>query len=161
MLEDKDLVLIFSISGCRFAIGINDLVEVKESATLLSQSTNDAVLGTIGFRGGSIPLLDIKKRLGLPQGQMAAAGSVVVRVGVHILAFPVDAVEGVMNVGADPIKFPDVMLKEKDVLPFVYIRGDKFVFSLNVSALFDSDSIALLNDDINEEEKEEALSKPQ
>jgi len=65
MSEDKDLVLIFSISGCKYAIGLKDLIEVKESSTLLSKSKDEGSLGRIAFRGESIPLMDIKKRLGL------------------------------------------------------------------------------------------------
>lgn len=145
MSEDKDLVLIFSISGCKYAIGLKDLIEVKESSTLLSKSEDECSLGRIGFRGDNIPLMDIKKRLGLPSDVVHDAGSVVVRVGETIIAFPVDTVEGVMEVRGEQMPFPDVMLEEKGVFPFIYKREDKFVFSLNLAALFDTDYIARLN----------------
>ncbi len=152
MSEDKDLVLIFSISGCKYAIGLKDLIEVKEGSTLLSKSRDEGSLGRIGFRGDSIPLLDIKKRLGLPLDVVHDAGSVVVRVGEVIIAFPVDTVEGVMEVSGEQMPFPDVMLEEKGVFPFIYMREGKFVLSLNLTALFDTDYIAQLNADKKEGE---------
>ncbi|MDT8317145.1 MAG: chemotaxis protein CheW [bacterium] len=145
MSEDKDLILIFSISGCKYAIGLRDLIEVKESSALLSKGDDEGSLGRIAFRGDSIPLLDIKKRLGLPSDVVHDAGSVVVRVGEAVFAFPVDMVEGVMEVYGKQMPFPDVMLEEKGVFPFIYMREGKFVFSLNLAALFDSDYIAHLN----------------
>ena len=146
MFEDKDLVLIFSISGCKYAIGLKDLIEVKESSTLLSKSRDGGSLGRIAFRGDSIPLVDIKKRLGLPLDVVHDAGSVVVRVGEAIIAFPVDTVEGVMEVSGEQMPFPDVMLEEKGVFPFIYMKEGKFVFSLSLAALFDADYIAQLSD---------------
>ena len=145
MSEDKDLVLIFSISGCKYAIGLKDLVEVKESSALLTKSSDEGSLGRIAFRGESIPLLDIKKRLGLISDSVVDGGSVVVRVGEAIVAFPVDVVEGVMEVYGRQMPFPDVMLENKGVFPFIYTREGRFVFSLNLSALFDEDYIANLN----------------
>lgn len=144
MSEDKDLVLIFSISGCKYAIGLKDLVEVKEGSALLSKSSDEGSLGRIAFRGDSIPLLDIKKRLGLPSDLVQGAGSVVVRVGEAIAAFPVDIVEGVMEVYGKQMPFPEVMLEKKGVFPFIYTREGRFVFSLNLAALFDADYIAHL-----------------
>ena len=150
MSEDKDLVLIFSISGCKYAIGLKDLIEVKEGSTLLSKSEDEGSLGWIGFRGDSIPLMDIKKRLGLPLDVVHDAGTVVVRLDKTIIAFPVDAVEGVMEVHGGQIPFPDVMMEEKGVFPFIYERDGKFIFSLNLAALYDADYIAHLNSDKKE-----------
>ena len=146
MSEDKDLVLIFSISGCKYAIGLKDLIEVKEGSTILSKSRVEGSLGRIAFRGDSIPLMDIKKRLGMPLDVVHDAGSVVVRVGEAIIAFPVDTVEGVMEVSGEQMPFPDVMLEEKGVFPFIYMKEGKFVFSLSLAALFDADYIAQLSD---------------
>jgi chemotaxis signal transduction protein len=150
MSEDKDLLLIFSISGCKYAIGLKDLVEVKEGSTLLSKSGDEGSLGRVAFRGGTIPLMDIKKRLGLSLDAVSDVGSVVVRLGEYIIAFPVDTVEGVMEVQGDQIPFPDVMLEEKGVFSFIYVRDGKFVFSLDLAALYDADYIARLSSD-NEE----------
>lgn len=152
MSVDKDLVLIFSISGCKYAIGLKDLVEVKEGSALLSKSIDEGSLGRIAFRGDTIPLLDIKKRLGLSTDVVHDAGSVVVRVGEAIVAFSVDTVEGVMEVYGNQIPFPDVMLQEKGVFPLIYMREGKFVFSLNLAALFDRDFIAHLNEQEREGE---------
>lgn len=152
MSEDKNLLLIFSISGCKYAIGLKDLIEVKEGSTLLSGSGDEASLGRIAFRGDSIPLLDIKKRLGLPLDALPGLDSVVVRIGEAIIAFPVDTVEGVMGGDSKQLPFPDVMLEEKGVFPFIYMREGKFVISLNLDVLFDADYIAQLNDNKKEDE---------
>lgn len=152
MSEDKDLVLIFSISGCKYAIGLKDLVEVKEGSALLSKSSDEGSLGRIGFRGETIPLLDIKKRLGFSLDVVSDAGSVVFRVDETIAAFPVDSVEGVMEVHGDQILFPEVMLREKGAFPFIYLREDEFIFSLNLAALYSADYITHLNSDNKEGE---------
>ena len=152
MSEDKDLVLIFSISGCKYAIGLKDLVEVKEGSELFSKDRPEGALGRIPFRGSSIPLMDVKKRLGLPRDETSGAGFIVVRLEETVFAFPVDTVEGVMAAHGNQIPFPAAMLEEKEVFPSIYLKEGRFVFSLNLAALYNKDFIASLNDQREEGE---------
>jgi len=146
----KDLVLIFTLSDCEFAIDVKNLVEVSEGLEF-SPGAIDGTLGKLNYRGASIPLLDIYKRLSLPETGRKSDIVVVVRIDKHLIAFPVDSVKGVMEVKGNVFHFPQIMVREQGVFPLVYTWKDDFIISMDLDVLYGSDYISSLID-INEEE---------
>ena len=61
----KELVLIVSLSGSKFAIGVENLVEVSEGLEASYSEDIEGFLGTVHFRDDEIKLFDIQKRLNL------------------------------------------------------------------------------------------------
>lgn len=98
-LEERQEWLAFALSGEEYAIGIEQVREVLKAPTITEVPRAPAhVLGVIMVRGDVIPVLDLRRRLGLP----AAAGGRQARVlicdpGDGPRGFLVDAVSEVVR----------------------------------------------------------------
>jgi purine-binding chemotaxis protein CheW len=71
----------------------------------------DVVLGAINLHGKVIPVLDVRRRLGLPAGEYGpAARLLVARTLRRTVALPVDAVSGVAEVAVEDVVPPDAVI---------------------------------------------------
>jgi len=148
MPSEKDLILIFSIDGCKFSIGIEDLIEVTENLELSSNYHSEECLGKVEFRGSEIPLVDIKKRLSLPEeGQRICETAAIVKVWDAVIALPIDSVEGVFVAGSGVFPFPRIMLMEEDAYTFIYRWNEEFVLFMNLPGIYNKDAINKISND--------------
>ncbi len=131
----KELVLIVSLSGSKFAIGVEDLVEVSEGLEASYSEDVEGFLGIVHFRDDEIKLFDIQKRLNLEADNCKKFDFVVVNSGNENIAFPVDSVEGVIEMKGESLPFPEFMLTERGLFPFVYNWNDEFILSVNIASL--------------------------
>jgi purine-binding chemotaxis protein CheW len=71
----------------------------------------DVVLGAINLHGTVIPVLDLRRRLGLPAGEYGpAARLLVARTPHRTVALPVDEVSGVADVPVEDVVPPDAVI---------------------------------------------------
>lgn len=135
----KELVLIVSLHGSKFAIGAENLVEVSEGLEASYSDDVEGFLGTVHFRGEDVKLFNIEKRLNLEGDNSKKSDFVVVHSGNENIAFPVDSVEGVIEIKEEALPFPEYMLIEEGLFTSAYNLNGEFVLSLNIDSLLNPD----------------------
>lgn len=95
-------VLVFEVAGRLFAMELDRLEEiVADLAVTPVPRTPPFFLGLVNLRGGVIPLLDARSRLGCPAGRDEAGQCfVLVRADNRVLGLAVDRVRGIVEAGA-------------------------------------------------------------
>ena len=135
MPSNNQLILIFSLNDCKFAIEIECLVEVTENVRISATVENKDCLGKVDFRGESLYLVDIKKILKMGNSIEDRYNIIIARTGGTLLAVPVDSVDSVEEMFDSSIPFPDLMLTKKNVLTSIYKWNKEFVYKINLEKL--------------------------
>lgn len=105
-------LVVFDIEGQRYALPLNDVERVLPMVAVSPLPQAPAVvLGVINLHGQVIPVLDLRRRFGLPLCDYGlTARLLVVRTRRRTLALPVDEVLGVSGVAAEAVAPPDAIL---------------------------------------------------
>lgn len=125
-------LLVFSLSGqpCGLPLScIERVVRVVEIAPL--PKAPEIVMGLINFRGLPVPVLDIRKLFGMPEGEITLDTQIIIaRTKKRPVALLVDYATGVAAYGAEDATaseqiFPDIgylggVAKLKDGIVYIY-----------------------------------------
>jgi purine-binding chemotaxis protein CheW len=105
-------LVVFSIDRQRYALPLHAVERVLPMVAVSPLPQAPAVvLGVINLHGQVIPVLDLRRRFGLPLCDYGlTARLLVVRTRRRTLALPVDEVLGVSGVAAETITRPDALL---------------------------------------------------
>jgi purine-binding chemotaxis protein CheW len=105
-------LVVFDIDGQRYALPLNDVERVLPMVAVSPLPQAPAVvLGVFNLHGQVIPVLDLRRRFGLPLCDYGlTARLLVVRTSRRILALPVDEVLGVLDVAGAAVTPADVVL---------------------------------------------------
>ncbi len=112
---------------------INEIIRLRE-ITQIPRTAPD-IEGVINLRGKIVPILDLRKRLGLPAGEHTGMTRIiVVQVADCTVGIVVDGVTGVLRIGQHQIEPPSELVSNLDS---DYIRGvgkadNKLVILLDV-----------------------------
>ena len=121
-LEPEEQLVVFELANEVYGVDISRVQEIIRMATITKlPRAPEFVEGVINLRGKVIPVVDLKKRFGLEQGERSRASRiVVVDVGEHTIGMVVDAVSEVLRVPAEVVEPPSPVVTtiESD-----YIRG--------------------------------------
>jgi purine-binding chemotaxis protein CheW len=114
-VSDGDRVLplvLFALEGQRYGLPLETVERVLPMVAVSPLAKAPAIaLGVINVHGRIIPVVDIRRRLGLPAREHdLAAHLLVARTIRRTLALTVDAVLGVTEIGADRVTAPDRLL---------------------------------------------------
>jgi len=146
-------LVVFDLEGQRYALPLGAVDRVLPMVAVSSLPKAPAIaLGVINLHGQVLPVLDIRRRFGLPTREYGlAARLLVVRSSRRVMVLPTDEVLGVQEVAAGVITAP------KAVLPGIqHVSG---IVALPDGLLFIHDLEACLS--LEEEERlTEALSPP-
>ena len=87
-------VLAFRVAGERYGLGLDEIVQVVAMVAVSPlPGAPEVVLGVMNYRGRVIPVLDLRRRLGLvPLGYGTDACLVVARAGSRVVAIVADEV---------------------------------------------------------------------
>ena len=105
-------LVVFDIDGQRYALPLNDVDRVLPMVAVSPLPQAPAVvLGVMNLHGQVIPVLDLRRRFGLPiRDYGLTARLLVIRTARRILALTVDEVLEVREVAQEPITRPDALL---------------------------------------------------
>ncbi|MBP7460565.1 MAG: chemotaxis protein CheW [Candidatus Delongbacteria bacterium] len=114
--EDKRKLVSFHIGSEEFAIDITMVHEIFKLVDItLVPKAPYYVEGVINLRGRVIPIINIRKRLGLPvRSYDKDTKIVVVEINKKILGFIVDAVSEVIEISSTTIEPPPSIMGEVD-----------------------------------------------
>lgn len=146
-LSDHDVqgptlrLVVFDIEGQRYALLLNNVERVLPMVAVSPLPQAPAVvLGVMTLHGQVIPVLDLRRRFGLPLRDYGlTARLLVVRTGRRILALAVDEVVGVREVAREIITRPDALLHGIGHVAGIVTLADGLLFIHDVEACLSLD----------------------
>lgn len=117
-----DEVVTFTVDDERYGFHIEEVREVigPTKATKVPKAA-PFVEGIINLRGRVVPLLSLRKRLGLPEAKGRQEGVVLVEIEGRIVGLIVDKVEGILRIPEQSIGFPSTL--ERGKIDMDYLKG--------------------------------------
>lgn len=154
--------LTFTLGEEMFALSINSVKEVLEHTKITKvPRTPPYMIGVINLRGHAVPIVDMRLKFGLSQGEITVNTCIIiVEVGegedMIQLGALVDSVREVIEMKSEDIEAPPKMGTSVDA---DFIRGmgkqdDEFVLILDVSRIFSSEELSMVGCAVNEEKIE-------
>ncbi|MCX7793281.1 MAG: chemotaxis protein CheW [Thermodesulfovibrionales bacterium] len=138
--------LIFTLKDEEFAIEIPRIVEILRPQKVFEMpELPDFLQGVINVRGIIIPVVDMRKRLGLPVSERAMI--VVVNFGHDRLGLIVDEVKEIIEINDSEISSSPELLKNfrTGYLKAFAKKGDRVIMLLNLETLFTSEEVSSIN----------------
>jgi len=134
-------LVVFDIEGQRYALPLNDVERVLPMVAVSPLPQAPAVvLGVINLHGQVIPVLDLRRRFGLPiRDYGLTTRLLVVRTDRRILALAVDEVFGVREVVQETITRPDALLPGIGHVAGIVTLADGLLFIHDVEACLSLD----------------------
>ncbi|MGE5620225.1 MAG: chemotaxis protein CheW [Sphingomonadaceae bacterium] len=108
VLDAEEQLVIFELANEVYGVDIGRVQEIIRMTTITRiPRAPEFVEGVINLRGKVIPVVDLKKRFGLEQGDRTKASRImVVDVGDHTIGMVVDAVSEVLRVSTSAVEPP-------------------------------------------------------
>jgi purine-binding chemotaxis protein CheW len=121
-VELEDQLVVFDVGQEAFGVDISavqEIIRMKEVTKV--PGAPSFVEGIINLRGRIIPVIDLRRRLGLPLNETDLSGRiVVVEIDSLVIGMVVDAVSEVLHISADCVEPPSDVIAGIDS---DYIRG--------------------------------------
>lgn len=149
--------LTFLLADEEYAVDILRVIEIKgwQEATHIP-NTPDYVQGVINIRGTIVPIIDLRKRFGLPPREYGPTTVViVVKVDTgdraRTMGIVVDGVSEVYNITGDEMKPPPEFGGSVSI---EYVKGlatvqEKMVIALDINRLLNADEIDVVAEDVD------------
>lgn len=137
-MDNIKQLVIFKLEDCRYALPLFIIDKIIPAVEITNiPEAPDIVLGAINVRGQVIPVLNIRKRFGLPKKSMDLNDHIIIANTLkRVVALVVDSVQSVVAYPEDEIisskKFDDNMnkincaIKLDDEIVFVYDLNNFF-----------------------------------
>jgi purine-binding chemotaxis protein CheW len=146
--EHESQLLVFNVDGEEFGV---DVLLVQEIIRYIKSTkvpkAPEAVQGVINFRGEVIPVLDIRKRFGLPARDYDEfTVIVVVEYGGRTMGMVVDHVSDIVSLATKDIQLVPEFAKaeQTDYLRGMGKLGDRLIMLLNMEKIINLQDKALL-----------------
>ncbi len=126
----------FHLAGETYGVDIamiNEIIRLTEITAV--PRTPPEVEGIINLRGKIVPIVDLRKRMGLPpMARTSATRIIVLAFDEHIVGIVVDRVAGVVRLSESNIEPPSqlIMLREQDYVRAVGKNDGHLVILLNI-----------------------------
>lgn len=135
----KDLHLVTFNLGEEYGVPISQVQEiVRVGGITMVPNSPPYMQGVINLRGRVMPVLNLRKRLGLPDKEMSSASRIVVtEVGSKVIGLLVDAVSHVIKIPPQSVEpAPEEVLEiDTDYITGVGKLSDRMVILLDLEKL--------------------------
>lgn len=118
----EEQVVVLELAGEAYGVEIGRVQEIirMQSITTIPNGP-EFVEGVTNLRGRVIPVLDLRKRFGLPQSEATRRSRIVVaELGEHTVGLVVDGVSEVLRVSSDLVEPPSTLVASEDA---AFLRG--------------------------------------
>ena len=97
--QDKQKIVLFSLDQPRYALPVSDVVKVERAVEITPvPKAPPSVSGVIDFHGDIIPVLDLRKLLGLPPREIHLEDQfIITRTSQRLVVLVADSVAGVYD----------------------------------------------------------------
>jgi purine-binding chemotaxis protein CheW len=126
---------------------VREIIRLQEITNV--PRTPEFVEGVINLRGKVIPVVDLRKRFGLPVGDQSAENRiVVVDIGGQDIGVIVDAVNEVLRIFSDSVEPPSSVITtaDSDYLMGIAKVDDKLLILLDQESVLSAEERAVLAD---------------
>ena len=145
--EEKQLV-IFDLAQEAYGVDINTVREIIRMQEITNvPRTPEFVEGVINLRGNVIPVVDLRKRFGLPATETTKDSRVVVvDISGQDIGMVVDAVTEVMRIPTDSVEPPSSVITtaDSDYLEGIVKLDNRLIIMLSLSRVFSEEDRNLL-----------------
>lgn len=148
MMDDEQQLVVFELSGESYGVDIgavNTIIRMQDITEI--PRSPEFVEGVINLRGSIIPVIDLRMRFGLPQGEATKASRIVVVEAVgQMIGLVVDAVTETMRLADGSIEPPSPIVTSVDS---EYVRGvgkleNRLVILLDLDKVLSSSDVETL-----------------
>jgi purine-binding chemotaxis protein CheW len=146
--EDKLETLLFELAGQRFAVPLSGVIELTRACALQSlPNAPGLVLGVLNLRGAIVPVLDLRRRFGLPETALEVSDYFVfAQVAERRVALRVDRLLGIELLAAVPISEAPNLPVSLEYLSGVAAVADGVVLIYDLSTFLSEAESALLDE---------------
>jgi len=152
--NETNQYLTFHLDAERFSLDISQVREVLDFTSVTKvPRTPDFMRGVINLRGGVVPVIDLRLKMGMPEtvktvNTRVIIVEVMVDAEATVLGVMADSVEEVCDIEPDKISPPP---KIGTRLKTEFIRGmgklgDDFIIILDIDKVFSSDELAIVSE---------------
>ena len=129
-------LVVFELHGQRYGLPVTLVDRVLPMVSVSSLPQAPAItLGVINLHGQILPVLDLRRRFGLPPREYGlAARLLVVRTSRRVLALPVDEVLGVREVATEAVTPPQAVLPGIEHVAGIVALADGLLFIHDLEA---------------------------
>jgi len=146
--DESEQLVVFELAKEFYGVDIgavNTIIRMQEITQI--PRTPDFVEGVINLRGSIVPVIDLRKRFGLPVGETTKASRiVVVEAAGQMIGMVVDAVAETLRLSSDAIEPPSPVVASLDA---EYLRGvgkqdERLVILLDLDKVLSSKEVEAL-----------------
>jgi len=139
-VEERLQLLALELAGTPYALPVErvrEIVRVRPVAPM--PRVPREILGLISLRGEIVQVVDLRRRLGLPEAEPTRASRVVIVHGSEgrITGLVVDAVTEVLSVREDSLRPAS---SESTAVESLFVRGERFVSVLELDRVLSLDA---------------------
>jgi purine-binding chemotaxis protein CheW len=130
-------LLCFDLADKEYAVSIESVREVRRlrSVTPIPKAL-DFIEGVVSLRGRIIPIMNLRKKLGLSGSDNRSFNRVIItESNGHMLGVVVDSVIGVLDVDKTDIEPPDEVLKKAEYLTGVGKAAKRLILIIDIERL--------------------------
>ncbi len=130
-------LLCFNLKDKEYAVNIDGVREVRRiKAVTPIPGTLDFIEGVVSLRGKVVPIVNLRKKLGLDSEHGTVFHRVlIVEAHSHILGIAVDSIVGVITVDPANIEAPDEILRKAEYLVGVTKIGKRLILVADIEKL--------------------------
>jgi purine-binding chemotaxis protein CheW len=138
----EEQVVVLELAGEAYGVEIGRVEEIIRMQAITRIPNGPAFIeGVTNLRGRVIPVLDLRKRFGLPATEQTRRSRIVVgELGQHTVGLVVDGVSEVLLVSADAVEPPSTLVTTSDsaFLRGVAKLGERLILLLDLSRILTS-----------------------
>ena len=138
----EEQVVVFDLAGESYGVDISQVQEIiRPPAITVVPRAAEYVEGVINLRGRVIPVVNLRRRFGLPDGGVSRSARIVVlQVGGNTVGAAVDAVSEVMRIHESQVEQPGATLATEET---AHLRGiakvdERLIILLDLNHILDS-----------------------
>jgi purine-binding chemotaxis protein CheW len=152
MITETSQYMTFKLGNELFALNVSQVREVLEVSQITKVPTAPEYMrGVVNVRGQAVPVVDLRRRFGLPKADDTVNTRVIVMEleldgETTVLGGIADSVHEVIELEPGNINPPPriAMRWRTDFIQGMGKRGDEFIIILDVNAVFSSEELALV-----------------
>jgi purine-binding chemotaxis protein CheW len=154
--EDDVQLVTFKVAGQDFALNIFQVERIlRYEAPAPLPKAPDFLEGVLQYQGAAVPLVDLRKRLGVPAPHREETRSVILEWEGGKLGVVVDAVTEVLQLAAEAITSPPAIVKglAAEYITGLVVKDGRTIIVLNAARLLSSKEKLALEAAVQEKAK--------
>jgi len=154
-MADKSHFVIFTLDDQKFALPLASVEKIARAAAIRPlPKSSDVILGVVNVQGRVIPVLDLKKRFGIPTRPIAVSDHLIIaRASARVLALLVDTVQDILESDSRDITDQSAILDRIDYVGGVLRMEDGMVLINDLERLLSAEEAGELDKAIQKDEK--------